>query len=90
MFPGDRSVGKEADDKPVLTTGNSSGVTIGTGVDLGAMKQADLDKLKKMGDLQETVDKLKPLIGKKREEALRRCARRRVVKPWFWTRKMWN
>lgn len=61
--------GKGKDGKPVLTTGNNSGVTIGTGVDLGAMKQTDLDKLTEMGVSQDTVDKLKPLIGKKREEA---------------------
>ena len=61
--------GKGKDGKPVLTTGNSSGVTIGTGVDLGSMTQKDLDKLTEMGVSQQTVDKLTPLIGKKREEA---------------------
>jgi len=61
--------GKDKHGNPVLTAGNSSGVTIGTGVDLGAVKEKDLAKLKEMGVSQQTLDKLKPLIGKQREEA---------------------
>ena len=67
--------GKQAKDgKPQFTTGNSSGVTIGTGVDLGGFEtekqQTDyLERLGKAGVSQETRDKLKPLLGKKREDA---------------------
>jgi len=59
------------DGKPVLTTGNSSGVTIGTGVDLGAIKNTDayLERLEKAGVSQATRDKIKPFIGKKKEAA---------------------
>ena len=63
--------GRTKDGKPVLTTGNSSGVTIGTGVDLGAVDDPDdyLSQLEKMGVSKETREKLKPLLGKKRDQA---------------------
>jgi hypothetical protein len=62
-------IGRDKKGRPVVTEGNNSGVTIGTGVDLGAMKPGDLAKLKAMGVSKETLDKLTPLIGKKRAEA---------------------
>lgn len=52
-----------------LTSRNNSGVTIGTGVDLGATNQAFLDKLKEAGVSQKTRDTLKPFQGLKRDEA---------------------
>lgn len=59
------------DGTPVLTTGNNSGVTIGTGVDLGAVKDGDayLKRLERAGVSQETRDQLKPLLGKKKADA---------------------
>lgn len=57
------------DGNPVLTTGNNSGVTIGTGVDLGSWTEANLTALQQAGVSKDTIDKLRPLIGKKREEA---------------------
>lgn len=59
------------DGTPVLTAGNSSGVTIGTGVDLGAVKDSDayLERLEKVGVSQETRDRLKPFLGKKKADA---------------------
>ena len=61
------------DGTPVLTAGNSSGVTIGTGVDLGAVKDSDayLERLVKVGVSQETRDRLKPFLGKKKVDAIR-------------------
>ena len=59
------------DGTPVLTSGNNSGVTIGTGVDLGAVadKDAYLKRLEMLGVTQESRDRLKPLLGKKKAEA---------------------
>jgi hypothetical protein len=56
---------------PKLTTHNQSGVTIGTGVDLGAVPDPDayLKKLEQAGVSQDARDKLKPLLGKKKAEA---------------------
>ena len=63
--------GATKDGKPVLTDGNSSGVTIGTGVDLGAISQPDpyLKQLEAAGVSKATRDKLKPLLGKKKADA---------------------
>ncbi|MEP6503278.1 MAG: pesticin C-terminus-like muramidase [Betaproteobacteria bacterium] len=56
---------------PQLTTHNQSGVTIGTGVDLGAVQDSDayLAKLQAAGVSQDTRDKIKPLLGKKKADA---------------------
>jgi hypothetical protein len=66
---------------PKLTTGNSSGVTIGTGVDLGqiddAHQEAYLAALKGRGVSQPTLDTIKPLLGKKKADA---CAALRAAK----------
>lgn len=61
----------KTDGEPTLTNGNSSGVTIGTGVDLGAQKDPDayLKRLEKAGVSQSTRDTLKPLLGKKKAAA---------------------
>lgn len=63
--------GATKDGAPVLTTGNSSGVTIGTGVDLGAVSDSEkyLARLEKAGVSKETRDRLKPFLGKKKAEA---------------------
>jgi hypothetical protein len=63
--------GATKDGKPVITAGNSSGVTIGTGVDLGAVSDPDkyLKRLEDAGVSQETRDKLKPFLGKKKADA---------------------
>lgn len=63
--------GAEKDGKPRLTTGNSSGVTIGTGVDLGAVqdKEKYLGDLRKAGVSEETLKRLEPLVGKKKADA---------------------
>jgi hypothetical protein len=60
--------GRGADGKPVLTKGNNSGVTIGAGVDLGQIDQAEFDELTD-GVSQETKDRLQPFVGKTQEEA---------------------
>lgn len=59
------------DGSPLLTSGNNSGVTIGTGVDLGAVKESDayLQRLEKAGVSKETCKRLKPLLGKKKADA---------------------
>jgi hypothetical protein len=66
---------------PKLTAGNSSGVTVGTGVDLGQVDSAHADAyiaaLQKRGVSQDTLDKIKPLLGKKRDDA---CAALRAAK----------
>jgi hypothetical protein len=56
---------------PKLTTGNGSGVTLGTGVDLGAVQSPDayLKELEKQGVSQATRDTIKPFLGKKKEAA---------------------
>lgn len=60
---------------------NHSGVTIGTGVDLGQIDDDHADayiaSLKKRGVSQDTLDKIRPLLGKKREQA---CAALRTAK----------
>jgi Bacterial toxin homologue of phage lysozyme, C-term len=63
--------GASKDGKPVLTTRNSSGVTIGTGVDLGAISDSDayLKRLEKAGVSKETRDQLQPFLGKKKADA---------------------
>jgi len=67
--------GRKTDALPTRTTKNASGVTIGTGVDLGAVggspaeDDAHLARLEKAGVSKETRDKLRPLLGKKREDA---------------------
>jgi len=63
--------GATKDGKPVITSGNSSGVTIGTGVDLGAVSDPDkyLKRLEDAGVSKETRDKLKPFLGKKKADA---------------------
>jgi hypothetical protein len=62
---------RDKKDKPTMTQGNSSGVTIGTGVDLGAQGDPDeyLKELEKRGVSQETRDRLKPFLGKTQREA---------------------
>lgn len=64
-----KKAGKTPD--PKFTSGNSSGVTVGTGVDLGAItdKKAYLTRLEAAGVSKQTRDKLEPLLGKKREDA---------------------
>lgn len=58
-----------------ITSGNNSGVTIGTGVDLGAVGNTDeqkksyLKKLEDAGVSKETRDTIEPLLGKKRADA---------------------
>jgi lysozyme-like predicted toxin len=55
---------------PAITPGNSSGVTIGTGVDLGKVDpNTYLRDLEKRGVSKETRDKLQPFLGKTREDA---------------------
>jgi hypothetical protein len=62
--------GKTKDGKPVLTTGNSSGVTIGNGVDLSKVDtKTYLKELEKVGVSQATRDTLAPFLGKEREDA---------------------
>lgn len=48
--------------------GSKSGVTIGTGVDLGQMAEGDLERLNLPTALKE---KLRPYLGKKKHDALR-------------------
>lgn len=55
--------------KVVMTKGNRSGVTIGTGVDLGNKDENYLKELEKLGVSKETRAALKPLLGKKEEAA---------------------
>lgn len=63
--------GATKDGKPVITAGNNSGVTIGTGVDLGAVSDPDnyLKRLQDAGVSEETRNKLKPLLGKRKSDA---------------------
>lgn len=63
--------GVSKDGSPILTTGNSSGVTIGTGVDLGAISDEEtyLKRLEDAGVSQETRDRIKPFLGKKKADA---------------------
>lgn len=55
--------------KPALTPGNNSGVTVGTGVDLGSLNESYLSALEKEGVSKETRNALRPFLGKKRAEA---------------------
>lgn len=61
------------DGKARRTTGNKSGATIGTGVDLGAIseqeKPAYLKRLREKGVSEPAIKQLEPLIGKKRSDA---------------------
>jgi hypothetical protein len=62
--------GKTKDGKPILTKGNSSGVTIGNGVDLGKVNtKTYLKELEKVGVSKATRDTLAPFLGKEREQA---------------------
>lgn len=63
--------GASKDGAPIITTKNHSGVTIGTGVDLGAVKDSEayLKRLEARGVSKETCARLKPLLGKQKEEA---------------------
>lgn len=45
-----------------------SGVTVGTGVDLGAQSEA---KLRRLGVSDEIIEKLKPFFGKKQDKAIK-------------------
>ena len=56
---------------PSLKTGNKSGVTVGSGVDLGQVgdKKAYLKKLEAAGVSQETRDRITPFLGKRKDEA---------------------
>jgi Bacterial toxin homologue of phage lysozyme, C-term len=58
--------GASKEGTPVLTTRNISGVTIGTGVDLGAISDSDayLKRLEKAGVSKETRDQLQPFLDK--------------------------
>jgi hypothetical protein len=66
--------------KPVLTQGNNSGATVGTGVDLGQISDPDayLKRLEQKGVSAATRDKIKPLLGKTKENA---CAALRAAQP---------
>jgi lysozyme-like predicted toxin len=55
---------------PAISPGNSSGVTVGTGVDLGKVNpKTYLQDLEKRGVSKETRDKLQPFLGLTREDA---------------------
>lgn len=75
--------GADEDGSPILTTGNSSGVTIGTGVDLGAISDETkyLKRLEDAGVSQETRDRIKPFLGKKRADACKALREAKIKGP---------
>jgi hypothetical protein len=78
--------GKTKKGTPILTTGNSSGVTIGTGVDLGVYttdkeKEAYLKRLEKAGVSAQTLATLKPLLGNKKSDACKALRELKNGKP---------
>jgi len=74
-------IGRDKKGRPVVTQGNHSGVTIGTGVDLGAMKAKDLERLRKAGVSQVTLDKMKPLLGMQGADACKALRELKGDKP---------
>jgi hypothetical protein len=75
--------GKAAEDaakNKAATQGNKSGATVGTGVDLGQISDPDayLKRLEQKGVSAATRDKIKPLLGKTKENA---CAALRASRP---------